>query len=430
MSLLAATLFMLALPFSQASAAGDVIYTTTGPGTGFATVDSTTAASTFLGPTGYTNTFAAALDLDGTLWTIVNGFSTAQIATVDKTTGAATPAPNPIGTPMIMLEIGGDGTMYGLGYNDGVLYRMNKATGIGTAIGDTGIVTPMDLAFDCDGRLWATAAGDVWTVDTTTGVATAQPSITGTSEGAAMVMGMFFDSSCQMLVTTYTNPGTLYAVDASGAATAIGSTGLNQPHGGSIKAFASKTVAPATDTQAPSTTDNVPVSWQVAKVAVTLTAIDNPATGSSGVARVNGRDAIYYETGADPAAPTTASRQYDPASKPVLANGQKIRYFAIDAAGNVEASKTSNAAKVLTSRRRETIHFNTRYRGHRVRAINAKVGGHKLKVKRSRGRYKILVDLRGRACAPVKVRIKVVLRGARAVSLKRVFRTCVPRAGS
>jgi hypothetical protein len=245
-----------------------------------------------------------------------------------------------------------------------------------------------------------------------------------------MVMGMFFDSSCQMLVTTYTNPGTLYAVDASGAATAIGSTGLNQPHGGSIKAFASETAAPTADTQAPSTTDNVPASWQVAKVAVTLTAIDNPATGSSGVARVNGRDAIYYETGVDPASPTTASRQYDPASKPVLANGQKIRYFAVDAAGNMEAAKTSSAAKVLSSRRRETIHIPARYRGHRVRAIKARVDGRKLKVQRSRGKYKILVDMRGRACASVEVRIKVVRRGAPAVNLQRVFRTCVPRAGS
>jgi hypothetical protein len=279
--------------------------------------------------------------------------------------------------------------------------------------------------------LWTTALGGLWTVDTTTGVATAQPSITGLAEDPSMVMGMFFDGSCHMLVTTYTNPGTLYSVDAAGAATAIGSTGLNQPHGGSIKAFASKTQAPATDTQAPSTTDNVPASWQRSKVAVTLTATDNPAAGPVGVARVNGRDAIYYETGVDPAAPTTASRQYDPASKPVLANGQKIRYFAVDAAGNVEASKTSSAAKVLTSRRRETIHFPARYRGHRVRAIEARVvDGRKLEVKRTRGRYRIIVNLRGHACARVEVKIKVVLRGARAVTLRRVFRTCEPRARS
>jgi hypothetical protein len=273
--------------------------------------------------------------------------------------------------------------------------------------------------------------GNLWMVDTTTGIATSQFSITGVTEDPSMVMGMFFDSSCHMFVTTYTNPGTLYAVDAAGAATAIGSTGLNMPHGGSIKAFASKTQVPAVDAQAPSTTDDVPSSWQQARFAVTLTAIDNPATGSSGVARVNGRDAIYYETGVDPAAPTTASRQYDPASKPVLANGQKIRYFAVDAAGNVEASKTSRAAKVLTSRRRETIHFPARYHGHRVRAIKARVvDGRRLEVKRSRGRYKIIVDLRGHACAQVKVRMNVVLRGARAVSLQRVFRTCEPRARS
>ena len=98
------------------------------------------------------------------------------------------------------------------------LYSIDKTTGVGTPIGAaTGISSTMDLAFDCDGRLWATANGGLWTVDTTTGVATAQPSITGVSEGNFMVMGMFFDSSCHMLVTTYTNPGTLYAVDATGS---------------------------------------------------------------------------------------------------------------------------------------------------------------------------------------------------------------------
>jgi hypothetical protein len=123
-------------------------------------------------------------------------------------------------------------------------------------------------------------------------------------------------------------------------------------------------------------------------------------------------------------------RAYNPARKPVLRNRQKIRYFAVDAAGNVEASKTSRAARVLSSRRREIIHFSTRYRGHRVRVIKARTNGRKIKVKRTRGQYRILVDMRGRACTPVKVRIKVVLSGGRAVTLHRVFRTCKPRARS
>jgi len=95
------------------------------------------------------------------------------------------------------------------------------------------------------------------------------------------------------------------------------------------------------DTQAPTTSDDVPASVQRAHVTVTLAATDDPTTPGAfaGIAQINGRDAIYYETGVDPATPTTASPQYDPANKPVLTDGQKIRYFAVDEAGNVEASR-------------------------------------------------------------------------------------------
>jgi hypothetical protein len=91
------------------------------------------------------------------------------------------------------------------------------------------------------------------------------------------------------------------------------------------------------DKEAPSTTDDVPAGWQKDDVAVTLTASD---TGGSGVA------ATYYETGIDPIDPTTGSPVYDPASKPVLGDGERIKYFSIDAAGNEEAVKTSPAAQV------------------------------------------------------------------------------------
>jgi acetyl esterase/lipase len=91
------------------------------------------------------------------------------------------------------------------------------------------------------------------------------------------------------------------------------------------------------DAQAPATTDDVPDGYQTHSVAVTLDASDG---GSSGVART------YYTTGADPPAPTTASQAYDPGAKPVLRDGERIRYFSIDGAGNAEAVRTSAAAKV------------------------------------------------------------------------------------
>jgi hypothetical protein len=96
-------------------------------------------------------------------------------------------------------------------------------------------------------------------------------------------------------------------------------------------------VAARVDENAPTTTDDVPTGWQDAPIEVTLTAAD---TGGSGVATT------YYETGASPAAPTTASTAYDPAHKPVLQDGERIRYFSVDSAGNAEAEHASPAAQV------------------------------------------------------------------------------------
>jgi hypothetical protein len=91
------------------------------------------------------------------------------------------------------------------------------------------------------------------------------------------------------------------------------------------------------DLVAPTTTDDVPSSgYRTSPVVVTLTAAD----GGSGV------DKTYYTTGASPTLPTTSSSVYNPAAKPTLADGEKIRYFSTDLAGNAEAPHTSSAAKV------------------------------------------------------------------------------------
>ena len=204
---------------------------------------------------------------------------------MNKTTGQATPVGSPIGTTMITLEIAADGTMYGIGYTNRLLYRINKTTGVGTAIGlGTGIGSVMDIAFDCAGQLWVTTAGRLWTVNTATGSSTAGRTITGVVGGGSMVMGLMFNRSCQLLATTYENPGMLYSIDPlTGAASSIGSTGLSRPHGGSVGVII--------DVQSPATTDDVPMVFQNAPVTVTLSASD----GGSGVANT------YYETGTSPA---------------------------------------------------------------------------------------------------------------------------------
>jgi hypothetical protein len=505
--ILIATILAAAVPAARAAAA-DVIYTTTDNGTALATIDPATGAGTVIGPFGYGNTFGLAVDTDGTLWTIVNDTSAATIARVNKATGQATPAPSPIGTQMYALDIAGDGTMYGISISDDRLYRIDKTTGVGTPIGSgTGLSSTMDIAFDCDGNLWATAMGDLYEIDTTTGAGTMQTSLNGFA-GATNVMGLMVDSSCHMLATTYASPGQLYSIDtATGAGTAVGSTGLNAPHGGSIETF-------TRDTTAPATTDDVPVTWRNTPATVTLSSSDGSGTGvahiyctigadppapttsstvydpahkptlangeriryfavdqrgnaetehASPAARVdtvapatsddvpaavqagpvavtlNGSDdlsgvaAIHYEVGTDPAAPTASSPVYDPGHKPVLTDGQRISYFAVDNAGNAEAAHTSRAVQVataalppITSSRWLTIHLRRRYGGHAVRAVSATVDGRRAKVARTRGGYRLLVDMRGHACTPVKVRIAVALRGAKTVTIRRTYLTCTP----
>lgn len=93
------------------------------------------------------------------------------------------------------------------------------------------------------------------------------------------------------------------------------------------------------DTTPPVTTDDVPAGYSGAPVTVTLSASDG---GGSGVYRT------YYTTGTDPADPTTSSSVYDPSAKPVLGDGERIKYFSVDVDGNAEPVETSAPAQVDT----------------------------------------------------------------------------------
>ena len=110
--------------------------------------------------------------------------------------------------------------------------------------------------------------------------------------------------------------------------------------GNSEDAPASADATTKLDTVRPSTTDDVPASHVNHDVTVTLTATDD--VGGSGV------DKTYYETGTNPSDPTGSSSVYVPANRPVLHDGERIKYFSTDKAGNSEAVRTSAAAHVDT----------------------------------------------------------------------------------
>ncbi|MBJ7519674.1 MAG: hypothetical protein JHC84_08265, partial [Solirubrobacteraceae bacterium] len=103
---------------------------------------------------------------------------------------------------------------------------------------------------------------------------------------------------------------------------------------------ASTEVTITVDLTAPSTTDNVPAGFAAAAIPVTLTATDTG--GAAGV-----QTTTFEKVAAD--GTIGATQTYNPASKPTLNNGEKIRYRSTDTAGNTEANKTSAAAKVDTT---------------------------------------------------------------------------------
>lgn len=93
------------------------------------------------------------------------------------------------------------------------------------------------------------------------------------------------------------------------------------------------------DCTPPETSDDVDAAWRTEPQAVTL---NSPAPDLV---------ATYYTAnGSNPTDPTNPARAiYDAQQKPTLGNGQRLRYYSIDVAGNAESVKTSPAALVDTA---------------------------------------------------------------------------------
>jgi hypothetical protein len=98
---------------------------------------------------------------------------------------------------------------------------------------------------------------------------------------------------------------------------------------------------PSIAAAAPTTSDDVPATYRTAAPGVTLTATDPDGPGVGSTQYLIGSDP------ADPADPTNNPQTYDSTAKPVLQNGERIRYSSTDTGGGVEPSRTSSAAIVL-----------------------------------------------------------------------------------
>jgi VCBS repeat-containing protein len=230
----------------QTSPVSYPFYATGNDGTQLITIDPAAGTATVVGPFGTSQTYAGAFTADGTFWTTIYGFDSAraQLARVDRATGAVTPvgSPNWTGSALIALEADAAGNLYG-GNFGGQFYRIDKATGAATLIGQLGFTDVMDFAFDNAGTLWAVdGANHLFRVNPATGAGTFVSTVTGLD---GQVMGlMVHPKSGTLYATTYIFNSTLFTIDPlTGVATRVGSTlGVPYSHGGDIGLFDSHAV--------------------------------------------------------------------------------------------------------------------------------------------------------------------------------------------
>ena len=135
---------------------------------------------TTIGPTGVSGMTSMAFN---PLTSVMYGITTAggesdvpcesNLYTINLATGAATlvgPTGVPRGKPDAAFRA--DGTLFVFSTNDGYVYTVNLATGAMSPVGNTG-VEPWDISLTFDGGTLVMTDGDtVYTVNTTTGLAT------------------------------------------------------------------------------------------------------------------------------------------------------------------------------------------------------------------------------------------------------------------
>lgn len=167
----------------------------------------------------------------------------ARLAKVNMETGHAELLGNLIHLNLMGLEINPCGEVFATGfslsnklgewYGDTNLYRVDRQDASLVLIGDTGIERIMDLAFDPEGTLWATAGNLLYTLDLETGAPKEMAKITGV-EADNEIMGIGFTSTGELFGTTPWVDG-FYNIDpTSGVATEAGRHGFKIVHGGDI----------------------------------------------------------------------------------------------------------------------------------------------------------------------------------------------------
>jgi len=187
----------------------------------------------------------------GVPYTITNTFDpTAQLATLNLGTGAATLVGSPLGQALSIMGMtcSPDGTLYAVGQFDPTnpdfnsLYAVDRETGLASRIGPTGVQDQespyggflMALAFAPDGTLYGANVSTLFSIDPSTGQATKVVDFVGVTS----VMGLAIDKDGNFYVSEWVAaPSSIYGLNiATGVATPILDTGLPLVHNIAFKA--------------------------------------------------------------------------------------------------------------------------------------------------------------------------------------------------
>jgi DNA-binding beta-propeller fold protein YncE len=152
-----------------------LIYATGGAGTDLLAVDAKTGETKVIGSFGYPGSAPLAFGSDGKLYTVTVSMrhenSRSQLATVDPSTGKATPIGEPLDKTVRIMALGPgpDGGLYASGVMENRLYRIDPQTGVFTEIGPfKGGRDVMDFATNPkDGAMYATTTTVLYRLEPT-----------------------------------------------------------------------------------------------------------------------------------------------------------------------------------------------------------------------------------------------------------------------
>lgn len=150
-------------------------------------INTATGAAIPLGLMGQALTGMAFDSRNGTMYGVTNGSSACSRCLVRvNLMNAGTVVVGPLGLTISEIEFGANGTLYGWSETNDVLASINLTTGAGTEIPPSGIGTFGDGMALVGGTMYVMPEGDAgtyYTVNTTTGLATAAGTLTGSPGG-------------------------------------------------------------------------------------------------------------------------------------------------------------------------------------------------------------------------------------------------------